>query len=190
MICAIISRHYHGGLSPVEFSGETTVNKLIVLFVFDKMDIPITENTIIEMCTSRNMWLTYLDCIQAITELLETQFIYESLCDGNKYYSITPDGRMCLAMFFMQIPTSLRSDITQYIKENRTMFRRQQEYLATYKKNSDGTYTVTLKIAGPIQTTLEMKLNVANRRTAKSVHQKWKEKAAQVYSTIYETLID
>ena len=39
----------------MEFSGETTVNKLILLFVFDKMDIPITENTIIEMCTSRNM---------------------------------------------------------------------------------------------------------------------------------------
>ena len=76
----------------MEFSGETTVNKLILLFVFDKMDIPITENTIIEMCTSRNMWLTYLDCIQAITELLETQFIYESICDGNKYYSITPLG--------------------------------------------------------------------------------------------------
>lgn len=174
----------------VELSGETTVNKLILLFVFDKMDVPITENTIIEMCTSRNMWLTYMDCKQAMAQLLETGFIYQSTHDRNSYYSITPDGRMCLAMFYMQIPTSLRSDITEYIKENRMTFRRKQEYSGTYYKNADGTYTVLLKIIDPVQTTLEIKLNVANRHTAKSVYEKWKDKAAQVYYTLHDVLID
>lgn len=174
----------------MELSGETTVNKLILLFVFDKMDVPITENTIIEMCTSRNMWLTYMDCKQAMAQLLETGFIYQSTHDRNSYYSITPDGRMCLAMFYMQIPTSLRSDITEYIKENRMTFRRKQEYSGTYYKNADGTYTVLLKIIDPVQTTLEIKLNVANRHTAKSVYEKWKDKAAQVYYTLHDVLID
>ena len=69
-------------------------------------------------------------------------------------------------------------------------FRRKQEYSGTYYKNADGTYTVILKIVDPIQTTLEVKLNVANRHTAKNVYEKWKDKAAQVYSSLQEALID
>lgn len=174
----------------MDLSGEFTVNKLILLFVFDKMDVPITEPTIIEMCTSRNLWLTYMDCKQAMAQLLDTEFIYESTHDRNSYYSITPDGRTCLGMFYMQIPAALRGEIAEYVKENRLVFRRKQEYAGTYYKNADGTHTVVLKIVDPVQTTLEIKLNVANRHTAKSVYEKWKDKAATVYSALHEALID
>ena len=174
----------------MELSGTSTLNKLVLLFVFDKMDVPITENTIMEMCTYSNNWFTYMDCKQALAQLLETGFIYQSTHEQNIYFSITPDGRMCLANFYMRIPTSLRTEITEYIKENRMTFRRKQEYFRTYNKNADGTYTVQLKIIDPVSTTLEIKLNVANRHKAKTVLNKWEEKAAQVYYALYEMLID
>ena len=174
----------------MELSGTSTINKLILLFVFDKMDVPITESTIIEMCTYRNNWFTYMDCKQALGQLLETGFIYQSSHDQNIYFSITPDGRMCLANFYMRSPSSTRTEITEYIKENRMSFRRKQEYFRTYSKNADGTYTVQLKIIDPLSTALEIKLNVSNRHTAKTVLSKWDEKAAQVYYALYEMLID
>lgn len=174
----------------MELSGISTVNKLVLLFVFDKMDVPITENTIVEMCTSRNAWITYMDCKQAMGQLLEAGFIYQSTHERNSYYSITPDGRMCLAHFYMRIPSSTRNEITEYIKENRMTFRRKQEYFRNYYKNADGTYTVQLKIVDPVQTALEIKLNVANRHTAKLVYNKWEDKAAQVFYTLHELLID
>jgi len=45
----------------MQIQGETSVNKLIVLFVFDKMESALSQRTIIEMCTAGNNWLNYMD---------------------------------------------------------------------------------------------------------------------------------
>ena len=164
----------------MELADESTINKLILLYVFEAMDVPITGNTIIEMCTSRNTWLSYMDCTITINQLIESGFIYQASKEKNSYYNITADGRQCLALFYTRIPSSLRTEITEYVKENRMTMRRKQEYYRNYYKNNDGTYTVQLKIVDPVQTTLEIKLNVANRNTAKMVYNKWEDKAANL----------
>ena len=174
----------------MEITDESTLNKLILLYVFEAMDVPITNNIIIEMCTSRNTWLSYMDCTITIAQLRDSGFIYQASREKNSYYSITPDGRQCLSLFYTRIPSSLRTEITEYVKENRMSLRRKQEYYRNYYKNNDGTYTVQLKIVDPVQTTLEIKLNVANRNTAKSVYDKWEKKAVQIYSVLHEELID
>ena len=55
----------------MELADESTINKLILLYVFEAMDVAITGNTIIEMCTSRNTWLSYMDCTITINQLLD-----------------------------------------------------------------------------------------------------------------------
>ena len=42
-------------------TGETSINKLIILFVFDKMESAISERTIVDMCSSSNDWMGYMD---------------------------------------------------------------------------------------------------------------------------------
>lgn len=181
----------------MEIADESIVNKLIMLYVFEAMDVPLTEKTIIELCTSRNTWLSYMDCTITIDLLVRSGFIYQSVKDKNQaikdktaYYSITADGRQCLDLFYTRIPSSLRTEITEYVKENRMTIRRKQEYYCNYYKNNDGTYTVQLKIVDPVQTTMELKLNVANRNTAKAVYGRWEEKAAQIYGYLHEELVD
>ena len=174
----------------MELSGSTTLNKLIMLFVFDKMDFPIMEDTLLGLCSSSYTWIPWIECKEKIGQLLETGFIYQSIHENKVYYSITPDGRMCLSHFYTRVPSSLRAEITEYVKENRMSFRRKQEYFRNYYKNADGTYTVQLKIMDPAQTMLEIKLNVSNRYIAKLVYNKWEEKAAQIFYSLHEQLID
>ena len=38
----------------MQVKGETSVNKLILLFVFDKMESSLSERTLVDMCTSSN----------------------------------------------------------------------------------------------------------------------------------------
>ncbi|MBQ7227504.1 MAG: DUF4364 family protein [Clostridia bacterium] len=166
------------------------VNKLMLLFVFDKMGIPITEKTLLEMCASRNSWINYMESIECLGELVDAGFVFKTTNDRSDYYTITTSGRECLDSFFTRIPASKRAEITEYIKENRMMYKRAQEYSRGYYKNEDGSYTVQLKIVDPTRTTMELKLNVANRAVAKSVYGKWDRTAAEVYSMIYEKLID
>jgi len=154
------------------------------------MDFPVMEDNILNISTQSNNWIPWMECKETIAQLLESGFIFQSIHENKIYYSITPDGRTCLSHFYTRVPTSLRSEITEYIKDNRMDFRRKQEYFRNYYRNSDGTYTVELKIANLGQTAMELKLNVATRHTAKLVYTKWDEKAAQIYYLLHEQLID
>lgn len=186
-----IMRKNIGKGEKVDISSNTTVSKLVLLYVFDKMEMPLTEATITDMCCNRNAWISYLTCKEVLLDLVENGFIVVSTNNsGEQYYTITTDGRSCLSYFFMKIPASIRDEINIFIKDNRQTFRRKQEYFSDYYKNADGSYTVLMRIVEPLGTKLELKLNVANRGIAKVIYNKWEERASQVYASIYDILID
>ena len=175
----------------MQVRGDALVNKLILLFVFDKMEVPLSENTVLDMCCSANNWISYMDCKPLLSTLLDHSFIYNtSPQDDKPLYSITPDGRVCLADFYVQIPSSLREEISVFVKNNRMRCRKSQQCAADYYMNKDGTYTVYLKIIEPSQPLLEVKLVVPDRQTAKNIYKKWEDKAANVYATVYDCLVD
>ena len=106
--------------------GDSSLNKLILLFVFDKMEVPLSENTVLDMCCSSNNWLAYMDCQPILNQLLECGWLYDISNDGDPLYTITPDGRICLANFFINIPASTREEISLFVKHNRNKYRRKQ----------------------------------------------------------------
>ena len=169
---------------------DTTVSKLILLYVFGQMEIPVTHETLNEMCCSQNSWITYMTLTQILPELVQARFIVSTSSAGMDYYKITQEGHDCLNFFYMKIPSSTRKEIDAYIKKNRPVFKRKQEYFRDYYKNRDGTYTVNLKIIDPFGSKLELKLNVANRAEAITVFKKWNDSASDVYASIYKILID
>lgn len=169
---------------------DTTVSKLILLYVFDQMEIPVTTETLNEMCCSQNNWLTYMTLTEILPELVDARFIVLCSNGSNEYYKITQEGRDCLNYFFMKVPSSTRKEISLFIKKNRQTFKRKQEYFKDYFKNKDGTYTVYLKIIDPTSTKLELKLNVSNRAEAITVFKKWNDSASEVYADLYKILID
>lgn len=169
---------------------DATVSKLILLYVLDQMEIPVTTETLNEMCCSQNNWLTYMTLTQIIPELYQARFIVSCSNNNTEYFKITQEGRDCLSYFFIKVPSSIRKEISAYIKKNRQAYKRKQEYFRDYFKNRDGTYTVSLKILDPLGSKLELKLNVANRAEAITVFKKWNESASDVYSSIYKILID
>ena len=174
----------------MQVKGDSSLNKLILLFVFDKMEVPLSENTILDMCCSSNNWLAYMDCQPIIKQLLDNNWIYNISTANEPLYTITTDGRICLANFFVKIPASLRESISVFIKNNKLKYRRRQECVADYYMNKDGTYTVYLKIIEPAQPVMELKLVVPNRQIAKDIYKKWDEKATDVYRSLYESLVD
>ncbi len=174
----------------VEFEDNIIVNKLTILFFIDKMDVTMAESIIFEVCYYRNLWLEYMDCADTLKLLLDAGFLFKTTHDNTVYYNITPDGRACLSHFYSRIPASVRAEITEWVKENRASYRRKQEYLTSYHLNPDKTYTCTLKIVDSMKTALDLKFIVPNKEIAKSVAKKWELKAAQIYTTLYEQLVD
>ncbi len=162
--------------------------KLVILFVFEKMSVPLTEATILDICTSDNDWLTYMECKQYVAELIDTNLLYRVPKSEN--LNITRDGADCLSMFYTRIPSSIRDNITAYVRENRMLYRKRQEYFADYSKNTDGTYTVILRINNESTVLMEIKMIVASRQHARYIYKSWIDKAANVYSFLQDNLID
>ena len=167
---------------------DSKIQKLIILFVFDRTAISLSEAALLDICTSENDWLTYMDCKQYLGELIDTNLLYR--VPKSEYINITQDGIGCLALFFTRIPTSIRDDINAYARENRMRYKKRQSYFCDYSKNADGTYTVIMKINSDIATLMELKLVVANRQLAKYLYKSWVDKASQTYAMIHDTLLD
>ena len=175
----------------MQIQGETSVNKLIVLFVFDKMESALSERTIVEMCTAGNDWLNYMDCMELLPKLLDDGFICRlPSSDDEPLYSITTDGRESLNNIYINIPKSIREEISSFIKKNSGRLRNRQECKSDYYLNTDGTYTVFLKILAPVQPMLELKFVVPDKKTAQNIYKNWECKASELYSAIYDTLVD
>jgi len=169
------------------------LNKLILLYFMDKMDVALTESTILKACYYENPWMEYMDCMSAMSGLTENGFLFRALFDKTPFYTITPDGRECISHFYSRIPSSTRSHIADFVKENRLTIRRRQEYATSYQLNPDRSYSVILKIidsANPTRVTMDLRFIVPNKETAKLVAQKWQGKAATIYAGIYEQLVD
>lgn len=175
----------------MQIQGETSINKLILLFVFDKMESALSEQTIVEMCTAGNNWLNYMDCMELLPKLLDDGFICRAASlDEEPMYTITTDGRESLNTFYINIPKSIREEITTFVKSNSGKLKTRQECKADYYQNKDGSYTVFLKILAPVQPMLELKFVVPNKKTAQNIYKNWDSKASDLYSAIYETLVD
>ena len=176
---------------------EETVKKLILLFVLDRMEIPLTEESIIDICTNRNDWLRYMDCQDALAKLLDANFICKltsadvEVDPKDIRYTITLDGRNCLAHFYNRIRQHTREEIAEYAKQNRMVFKRNQEYVYEYFKNNDGSHTLVLRIKDPTlgSSLFEIRLKTSTRNVAVAAGKKWSKKAAQIYEYVFENLV-
>lgn len=101
---------------------DSKVQKLVILFVFDKMAIPLAETTLLDICSSDNNWLSYMECKQYLAELLDTNLVYR--VPKSEMLNITQDGVSCLSLFFTKIPSSIRDEIVEYARENRMRFKK------------------------------------------------------------------
>ena len=167
---------------------DSKIQKLVILFVFEKMAIPLTEATVLDVCSSENDWISYMECKQYLSELIDTNLVYR--VPKSDCLNITQDGISCLALFFTRIPSSIRDEITAYARDNRMRFKKRQSYFCDYSKNADGTYTVIMKINNESTPLMELKLVVANRQLAKFLSKSWVDKASQTYALLHDTLLD
>lgn len=155
------------------------------------MEIPLTENSIMDICTNKNNWIKYMDCKEYLAQLVETKLLYCVEPHNTLLYSITYEGRTCLSMFFQQIPISIREDITTFAKNNIQHIKRSQEYVSDYHKMSDGGYLNTFAIKDPHlqENIFEIKMRFDSRSEAIAASKKWIEKAPDIYENIFISLI-
>ncbi|HHV73138.1 DUF4364 family protein [Thermoanaerobacterium sp. R66] len=162
---------------------ELAENKLIILYILNRIDMPITGEQINRIISDNNL-MNYFYLQQYLNELEESNFVD---LRENKYV-LTEFGLNALKLFFKHIQEETRKKIDEYIVINKEKFRQESQYVATYYKKSDREYIANLQVVENDIVLIEINLNLVNAQQAKIVCDNWKQKSNDVYNYIVKAL--
>ena len=172
---------------------EDIKSKLLILFILEKLEMPINEDILLQMCSLDNDWIPYLCFSQYVNELAGAGFIkrnYEEKPVQDYVLSLSEDGKVCLSHFYKDIYKSVRDDVTNYIRSNKLLYRKKQEFSCDYSKQPDGTFNVICAVLNVDEPVFEISFNVPTLAKAINIRNKWQSKAPDFYKLYTDLLID
>lgn len=161
---------------------ELAENKLLLLYIFCKINMPISNSHITQIVLENNL-INYFSLQQFLSELIESGLISDIKKDRQHMLSITPRGKDALEFFNSRIPEKKREIIDNYIKKNIISIKNDVEISADYEQNLDK-YTVFLKLQNSGEPLIELKLSVDSSEKAKNICSLWKQDPEEFYKKI------
>ncbi len=161
---------------------ELAENKLLLLYIFCKVNMPISNSHITQIVLENNL-INYFSLQQFLSELIESGLISDIKKNKQHMLSITPRGKDSLEFFNSRIPEKKREIIDNYIKKNIANIKNDVEISADYEQSLDK-YTVFLRLENSGMPMVELKLSVDSIEKAKSICSLWKQEPEVFYGKI------
>lgn len=164
-----------------------TLYKLIVLYMLDKVDFPLSNSQISEFILDKG-YTNYFTLQQAFSELQEAGFIKVKTVRNSSYYMITGEGQKTLEFFGKNISAAIRDDIDAFMSSHKYQLRNENETLADYYQEKPDLYIVRCSIKEKGQTIVDLQLSVPDEEQAITICDNWRRRNSEVYSYLVHTL--
>ncbi len=158
----------------------TLYNKLLVLYMLNRVSFPLTQAQIYDFLLERN-YVNFMNLQRAITELVDTGFVTAQSRHNRTYLTITAEGQETLSFFKNRIDTSFKQEIDNFFSTNEYKLRNETSVYADYNKVISGEYEVHLTAKEKDVTVVEVTLSVPNEDTAEIVCSNWQKKNQDIY---------
>lgn len=168
-------------------SKELVENKLIVLYLIDKINIPVSNPQITKIILE-NKFMNYFFLQQFLNELCESNMLLSSTEDGKTVYRITDSGKQTLNYFHGHIPIGIKSRIDDTIISIKKNIRNETLVTADFTPESENEYTVTCKIREDNFSFIDLKITVGTKTDARTVCENWKKHSQAIYAEIIDSL--
>ena len=165
-----------------------TLTKLIVLYMLDKVDFPITKAQIYDFILEKE-YSNYFTLTQAIFELTEDGFIETSSTHSSTFLKLTDTGRESLSFFRNRISDGIRNDINEYYEKNRLEIANNMSVVTNYYRTSQGDYVAELTARERLSDLINIRINLPTEDSAQAMCDHWREKSSDIYSFILENLL-
>lgn len=165
-----------------------TLYKLIILYMLDKVDFPLTNAQLSDFILDQG-YTTYFTLQQAINELLESELIGAESVRNSSFYQITQEGRDTLEFFGNRISETIRSEIDDFLKEKKYELRNEVSVIADYYKTTHHDFEAHCEIRDRTHHLIELSLMVPTEEQAEAVCNQWKAKSQDIYAYLISELI-
>ena len=165
-----------------------TLYKLIILYMLEKVDFPLTNGQISEFILDKG-YTTYFTLQQAISEMVVAGFIREESTHNRTLYHLTSEGADTIQYFKSNISSAIRRDIDTFMKEKAYELKNEVSVKADFYPNSANEYSVRCQIFEGESTLIDLTISVPTKEEAQSVATNWGRKNQEIYAMIMANLL-
>ncbi|MBQ3543982.1 MAG: DUF4364 family protein [Lachnospiraceae bacterium] len=166
----------------------TTLYKLIILYMLNKVNFPLTNAQLIEFFSEKN-YASYFTLQNVINELLNSHLISVEKIRNSSYYHITSEGSETLGFFVNKIPGAIVDDMDIYLMKNKYELRNEVGTIADYYKSTNQDYIVHCQVKEGQGTLIEINISVPSKEEASAMCNQWKDASQEIYKFVMKSLM-
>ena len=161
--------------------------KLIILYILDRMNFPITNTELTRFILEKE-YANYLTIQQTLEDLIEDGYVAMERSHNSYLYRITPAGKETLSFFYTRISVAIRDDIDAYLSEKEYQLREMVSTSADYYEAKKNEFVVELRVVERDSELVHINLLVTSTAEADAICGRWKECSADIYGYLISTL--
>lgn len=170
-------------------SETSTLYKLIILYMLDKADYPLSNSNISDLILGKE-YTNYFVLQQSLSELETSDLIAaESSSSNTTYYRITASGQVTLEFFESKISDAIKEDIMDYFSNNQIALKKDTSVTAEYYKIAGNLYNVRCQINEKNKSVFDLTFQIQGHEQAKAACDNWKQKSDEIYDYLMDILI-
>lgn len=165
-----------------------TLYKLIVLYMLEKLNFPLTNGQISEFILDKG-YTNYFTLQQTLSEMVEANFIREETTHNRTLYHLTDEGNETIQFFKNNISPAIQKDIDTFIAEKRYELRNEVSVKADFYQNKNLEYDVRCQILENGAPLIDLTIAVPTEEQAETVANNWSRKNQEIYAQIMAELL-
>lgn len=164
-----------------------TLYKLIVLYMLDRANFPLTKAQIGNFILEKE-YTNFLTLQHVTAELIDAGLVTAKTSRNRTLLAITDEGRETLSFFENRINDSIKKDINVFFTDNEMEMRNEVSILSDYYKAVSGEYEAHLLAKEKGVKIVEITLSVPDEDTASAICANWQNRNQDIYQYIIKQL--
>lgn len=165
-----------------------TLYKLIILYMLNKVDFPLTTSQISEFILDEG-YTTYFKLQEALAELAQSDLIRKEATHNRTLYHLTETGAETIHFFNKNLPPAIRRDIDEYLKAKQFDLKEEVSVKSDYYLGRDHEYEVRCRIEENGSNLIDLKLTVPTAQEAEAIANRWNAKSQEIYTLLLSKLL-
>jgi len=165
-----------------------TLYKLIVLYMLDKVDFPMTNSQISEFILEQG-YTTYFKLQEALSDMVDSDFIKVEVTHNRTLYHLTPEGARAISYLGNKISPAIKIDINTFLKEKKYDLKEEVGIRSDYRITENDEYVVRCLIVENGENIMDLRLIVPTEKEAQSITNNWIANYQQAYASLISKLL-
>lgn len=161
--------------------------KLLLLYIIDKIDLPISNIQLTEIVLENN-FINYFTLQEYIDELISSNLIIKINHNEKDRLTISSKGKEVLSLFKNRLSDEDINKLNTYIGLKMNLIKKEATISADYTIENGNSYVVSLSASENNIPLMEIKVTVASNKQARELCTKWKANPSDLYTKIIKVL--